>query len=68
MNIDGLGSVAYNQKFETPAERSSGQTVRQQAPSPQEPPEDTVRSASMRNPETVQQTEGMESKSIDLYA
>lgn len=68
MNINGLGSAAYNQKFETPAERSSGQTVRQQAPPPQEPPEDSVRSASMRNPETVQKTEGMESKSIDLYA
>ena len=69
MNINGLGGAASNQKYQTPAERSSGQTVRQQAPPPeQEPVQENRMSASMRAPDAVAGTEGMDSKSIDLYA
>ena len=69
MEINGLGNAAYNQKYQTPAERTSGQSVKQQAPPPeQEPPEENRQSASMRSQEAVAKTEGTESKSVYLYA
>lgn len=68
MQINGLGSTATRQRYETPAERGSGQSIRQQAPPQAAASEERVRSASMRPAETVPKTEGMESKTIDLYA
>lgn len=67
MNIQSLGSSNYNQMLQT-ADKSGGQTIRPPSAQPQGPPEESRESAAGQRAESVQQTEGAKSQSIDFYA
>jgi hypothetical protein len=67
MNVQSLGSSSYNQMFQ-PADKSGGQTIRQQSAQPQGPPEESRESASVQKAESAQPAEGGSSQSIDFYA
>lgn len=67
MNIQSLSSSNYNQMLQT-ADKTGGQTVRQQAAQPQGPPEESRESGAKQSAESAKQAEGSQSQSIDFYA
>ena len=68
MNINSVGSTTYDQMFQSTAEKSGGQTVRQQAGPPQGPVAENKESVSTPRSEAVQNTEGVGSRSLDIYS
>lgn len=67
MNVQSLGSSSYNQMFQ-PADKSGGQTIRQQSAQPQGPPEENREGTAVQRAESAQQVEGVKSQSLDFYA
>jgi len=64
MSINGLGGTGYNQMFQAPPQKSGGQIIQQQTTVAQGPSEESKESFPQQN----QENEGMEPKSINLYA
>ena len=68
MNVNSVSSTSYNQMFQSTAEKSGGQIVRQQAAPPQGPAEENQEDTSVQSAEVMQSAEGTGSKSLDFYA
>ena len=64
MSISGLGNTTYNQMFQAPPEKSGGQIIQQQTTVAQGPAEENKEVA----PYQGQESEGTESKSINIFA
>jgi hypothetical protein len=69
MSINSVNGTMNNQMYQLPAQKSGGKIVQQPQPAAvQGPSEESKESAAAQSKEASKGTEGMESKSINLYA
>lgn len=68
MSINGISGTMSKQLFQVATQNNGGQAVRQAQAATQGSAEENKESTAVKNNETSQGTEAMESKSINLYA